>query len=192
MLISFHAALCRYIYAIRITSLNSTLDLGDQSSSTNQTDSPSNVTSAQVSTIKEESVLLPLRDNANTAILWSPDSDEPPPTAVAARRFYWRMNFIPIRNRQEMNTGLIRLCPLSKVLDKSILPRRWPSSSVRPTRTYYPHQYAAIRSSRLQLYKRTSRSTFFSVWPIAKAANYKRSITTIRGAFRNMAPSRLL
>ena len=88
MLISFHAALCHYIYAIRITSLNSTLDLGDQSSFTNQTDSPSNVTSAQVSTIKEESVLLPLRDNANTAILWSPDSDEPPPTAVAARRFY--------------------------------------------------------------------------------------------------------
>ena len=153
MLISFHAALCRYIYAIRITSLNSTLDLGDQSSFTNQTDSPSNVTSAQVSTIKEESVLLPLRDNANTAILWSPDSDEPPPTAVAARRFYWRMNFIPIRNRQEMKTGLIRLCPLSKVLDKSILPRRWPSSSVRPTRTYYPHQYAAIRPSRLQLQK---------------------------------------
>ena len=138
--------------ATATTSLNSTLDLGDQSSSTNQTDSPSNVTSAPVSTVKEESVLLPLRDNANTAILWSPDSDEPfssdsgsntqilmtdelypdPEQLGQARDEYWSNKALSsVKGTRQIN----------------------PSSSLAIVvgSTYYPHQYAAIRPSRLQL-----------------------------------------
>ncbi len=133
-----------------MTSLNSTdgtLDL-DESASFNQTISSVNISSSVASNTAKEDVVLPLRDNTNAAtILWS-ESDDPftsdsgsstilmtdelypnPEQLGQARDEYWSNKALTSKGRQ-IN----------------------PSSSLPIVgSTYYQHQYAAVRPSRLHL-----------------------------------------
>lgn len=121
-----------------------TLDLNDELIPTHQTISPSNVTSS-ITTI-EDVLIPPVKDTSNAAVLWSdyslaPDGgsspillseelDPDPEQLGQARDEYWSSKAQTSRVKQQVIPS-----PVVAIVGS----------------TYYPHQYAAMRPSRLQL-----------------------------------------
>ena len=116
-----------------------TLDLGEELSSTNQTMNPSNVSS--FITTKEDVMI---KDNANTGILWSdyPSDGGTSPVLMSEELYPDPEQLGQARDEYWSNKALT-----SRV--KQINPSSVVAAVVGST--YYPHAYAAMRPSRLQL-----------------------------------------
>lgn len=119
-----------------------TLDLDDELPSTNQTVSPSNV-SSPVTTV-DEVLIAPVRDNSNPAVLWTdyslaPDGGSSP--ILLSEELYPDPEQLG-QARDEYWSGRAQTPRVKTII---------PSVVAVVGSTYYPHQYAAMRPSRLQL-----------------------------------------
>jgi hypothetical protein len=118
---------------------STTLDFGEELSSTNQTVNPSNVSSSI--TTKED---VAIKDNSNSGILWSdyPSEVGTSPVLMSDELYPDPEQLGQARDEYWSNKALT-----SRVKHIS------PSSVVAAVvgSTFYPHAYAAMRPSRLQL-----------------------------------------